>query len=196
MPRKPEKFQEIRDKSRSQILNTALGLFAKKGYHGTSINDIAMAAGISKGLAYNYFDSKQKLAEEVINLLFVKMADVFKVLAGLSDPQEKINQFITLIIDEAIGNEEFWRLYFSLVLQPELTPLAEALSSDVFLESINFLETNLSEIGIQNAAMEAKLLAGIMDGVLFHKMFLKEKYPLEEVKKYLLQKYSREKLGA
>lgn len=189
MPRKPEKFQEMREKSRTQILNTALILFSKKGYHGTSISDIAKAAGISKGLAYNYFDSKQSLVEEVISLLLVKMGELFQVLNQVTDPREKLRLLIAMMFDEALKNEEFWRLYFGLILQPELTETTTKLTSGVMHESIGLIENLLWEIGFENHKIEAKLLAGILDGVLFHKMFLRDAYPLDEVKDYLFKKY-------
>ena len=65
MPRSKEQFEEIRKKTKENILNAALKLFAEKGYHGTSINDIAKAANISKGLAYNYFESKKQIIEAI-----------------------------------------------------------------------------------------------------------------------------------
>lgn len=45
---------------------TALGLFAKNGFHGTTISTIAREAGISKGLLYNYFESKDDLIKTII----------------------------------------------------------------------------------------------------------------------------------
>ncbi|HRW21852.1 MAG TPA: helix-turn-helix domain-containing protein, partial [Bacteroidales bacterium] len=60
-PRTPEQFEEIRLSKHKLILDTAMKLFASSGYHNTSISKIAKEAGISKGLIYNYFDSKEDL---------------------------------------------------------------------------------------------------------------------------------------
>jgi len=49
------------EERRLQILDTALEVFASKGFNGTSIKDIAEAAGISQGLMYHYFKSKKAL---------------------------------------------------------------------------------------------------------------------------------------
>lgn len=46
---------------RTQILHVALREFASKGYHGTSMNDVASAAGITKPVLYQHFDSKRAL---------------------------------------------------------------------------------------------------------------------------------------
>ncbi|MCW3997041.1 MAG: TetR/AcrR family transcriptional regulator [Candidatus Bathyarchaeota archaeon] len=44
-----------------KILNSAENLFAKKGYNGTSMNDIVKASGQSKGAIYNHFENKERL---------------------------------------------------------------------------------------------------------------------------------------
>jgi len=58
---------------REQILDVALVVFATAGFHGASMNDIAEAAGVTKPVLYQHFDSKrdlyQALIEEVGNRL-------------------------------------------------------------------------------------------------------------------------------
>ncbi len=58
---------------REQILDVALDVFANAGFHGASMNDIAEAAGVTKPVLYQHFDSKrhlyQALIEEVGNRL-------------------------------------------------------------------------------------------------------------------------------
>lgn len=46
---------------REQILDVAIDVFAPAGYHGASMNDIAEAAGVTKPVLYQHFDSKQDL---------------------------------------------------------------------------------------------------------------------------------------
>lgn len=54
-------------KGKDKILQAALALFAEKGFHTTSVSQIAEAAGVSKGLTYNYFESKEKLGTYILN---------------------------------------------------------------------------------------------------------------------------------
>lgn len=58
--------QEQRERRRQEILGEALKLFVRKGYAGTKIGDIAEAVGMSAGLMFHYFDSKEALYEELI----------------------------------------------------------------------------------------------------------------------------------
>jgi AcrR family transcriptional regulator len=57
---------EQKENRQNQILETALDLFVKKGFAATKIMDIAEAAGMSKGLMFNYFSSKEKLYETLV----------------------------------------------------------------------------------------------------------------------------------
>jgi AcrR family transcriptional regulator len=57
--------QPRRDR-REDILNASLNLFADKGFHGTSMRDIARAADITEGLIYHYFASKRDLFRAII----------------------------------------------------------------------------------------------------------------------------------
>lgn len=57
---------EQREKRRKEILNTALDLFIRKGYAATKISDIAQSVDMSVGLLFHYFESKEKLYENLI----------------------------------------------------------------------------------------------------------------------------------
>jgi AcrR family transcriptional regulator len=50
-----------RTERREQLLDAALGLFAKQGYEGTSIEDVARAAAITRPILYDHFDSKEAM---------------------------------------------------------------------------------------------------------------------------------------
>ncbi|WP_255467143.1 TetR/AcrR family transcriptional regulator [Raoultibacter phocaeensis] len=60
--------QEQREQRREEILRAALRLFVRKGYAGTKVGDIAEAVGMSAGLMFHYFESKEALYEELIDL--------------------------------------------------------------------------------------------------------------------------------
>lgn len=59
---------EQREKRRQEILAASLDLFIRKGYAATKISDIAEDVGMSIGLLFHYFESKEKLFEELIAL--------------------------------------------------------------------------------------------------------------------------------
>ncbi|HVT03466.1 MAG TPA: TetR/AcrR family transcriptional regulator [Thermoanaerobaculia bacterium] len=65
---------EKSERSRSQILNSALKLFSHHGYGATSVQDIAEAAGVSKGNVYHHFEDKESIFRALIDRYFLAMA--------------------------------------------------------------------------------------------------------------------------
>jgi len=59
---------EQKEKRKQEILSAGLNLFIRKGYAATKTLDISQAAGISEGLLFHYFETKEKLYEELIKL--------------------------------------------------------------------------------------------------------------------------------
>lgn len=66
---------EQKEKRRKEILDAALDLFIRQGYAATKVSDIAQRVGMSVGLLFHYFASKEALYEELIR-------------TGLSGPQK------------------------------------------------------------------------------------------------------------
>jgi AcrR family transcriptional regulator len=68
---------------REQILDVAVQVFARNGYHGTSMNDVAEAAGVTKPVLYQHFDSKQDLYLALIDEVGQRMITaISKATAG------------------------------------------------------------------------------------------------------------------
>ena len=194
MPRTKEQFEKIREETRAKILNTALELFAKKGYSNTSISEIAKSAKISKGLAYNYFESKQKLMEEVIQILFVEIGSMFSILETTKDPFKKVQVMIDLMFDWLEDKEDFWRLYASLLMQAEIKETIEKISGNFLEEMFKEIEKIFRKMKIKNPGAEAKVFGAILDGMGFHILFMGNSYPVKKMRKFLKNKYSRENL--
>ncbi|MCB1000766.1 MAG: TetR/AcrR family transcriptional regulator [Acidimicrobiales bacterium] len=71
---------------REQILEVAVQVFARHGYHGTSMNDIAEAAGVTKPVLYQHFDSKQDLYLALIDEVGHRMITaIAKATAGATN---------------------------------------------------------------------------------------------------------------
>lgn len=65
---KLETRKEQKERRRQEILCAALELFVTKGYAATKVTDIAKRANMSTGLMFHYFESKEKLYEELIRM--------------------------------------------------------------------------------------------------------------------------------
>lgn len=68
MPKTPEKCQEIREETRKKILHDAMLYFARNGFAGTKISDLANYIGIGQGTLYIYFKSKEDLFKDILTV--------------------------------------------------------------------------------------------------------------------------------
>jgi len=93
---------------KEQIIQAALKLFSERGFYSTTIPDIAKAMGMSTGNLYNYFASKEELAQEIIRYVSAMLGErIREINAEAITTKEKIGKIT--------------RFYFELCLeQPEL----------------------------------------------------------------------------
>lgn len=63
-----KKRKEQKESRRQEIIYAALELFVSKGYAATKVTDIAERANMSTGLMFHYFESKERLYEELIRM--------------------------------------------------------------------------------------------------------------------------------
>jgi AcrR family transcriptional regulator len=71
---------------REQLLDVALEVFARSGYHDTSMNDVAEAAGVTKPVLYQHFESKRELFQALLDAVGARMlAAISAGTAGVKD---------------------------------------------------------------------------------------------------------------
>ena len=99
------------------IMDVALEHFANEGYYRTTINHIARHAGMSKGLMYNYFESKEALLEAIIHK---SVNEVYKYLDIDRDgylSEDEFEFFVRKINVLLKEKRYFWRLLMQLLMQ-------------------------------------------------------------------------------
>lgn len=119
-PRTPKQFKEIREEKRALIMDVALERFANNGFHATTINHIAKQAGISKGLMYNYFKSKEELLMEIINRSVIEIAQVFDSGKDGRLSEKEFELFIRRLFHLLREKLPFCRLFYQLIIQKDV----------------------------------------------------------------------------
>jgi len=117
---------------RAAILDAAMKVFADRGYHASSIDEIAREAGVSKALIYEHFASKQALWA---SLLDTQAAEIFRRLAAgaaTAQPGEVrlrsgVDAFLTFV-EERRGA---WRMLFREAADPEVAAFLDRVRSQV-----------------------------------------------------------------
>ena len=141
-PRTPQQYEGIREEKKNLIMNVALEHFAAEGYHNTTISHIAKHAGISKGLMYNYFESKEALLTSIISRSVSEVYSHFDINRdGYLSPDE-FEFFIRKLSRLLKEKNSFWRLFFQLLMQDDVRQ--------------QFLNKFLDARSLLNAANETK----------------------------------------
>lgn len=94
--------------TRQKILDTALSLFAKKGYDAVSTLEITQEAGITKPTMYYYFGSKEGLLSEILKICYSRFISDLENAASL--PEDVALTFFRLMrvyFDYALNNRDF-----------------------------------------------------------------------------------------
>ncbi|MDD4924106.1 MAG: TetR/AcrR family transcriptional regulator [Dehalococcoidales bacterium] len=125
-------------------MDTALLMFAEGGFARTTVKDIATSAGISNGLMYHYFPSKEKLLEAAIEKhsflphlrVILKGTEepcrevLKKIAARFSDILKQENNSIRILLQEGHSNAEVKKVWDSLSSEGSLI-LQQYLSSRI-----------------------------------------------------------------
>ena len=186
MPRSEEQFQEIREKSKRHIMDTALKLFSTQGYHATSIQRIAKEAGIATGLVYNYFESKEQLLDEIVANAFAEIGALVFAGAGVEIATGDLAGLIGKLFEIVKAKRGSWQLYLTTMLQPEVAAIG--------MKNVNHLNTALSQMGAahfqkegsDDAASRGKALAAIVHGAILGFIFEQDEATFDLVRDVII----------
>lgn len=100
-----EEAEAPRTERRQQIMDKAVEIFARKGYHQTNVTEIARAVGVGHSTFYVYFPSKMALFMECVDDVFQAMfADVWEEIKGEKNPITRLNRRAEVVLK---GHPEF-----------------------------------------------------------------------------------------
>lgn len=98
---------------RQQLLDVALEVFGERGFHPTSMNDVAEAAGVTKPVLYQHFGSKRDLYREVLTDVGAHLLDeITKATAAARSPHEQVELGFIAYFRFVAANEAAYRVLF------------------------------------------------------------------------------------
>src|SRR5512137_796347 len=114
-PRTPQQFKEMREEKMTLIMDVALEHFANEGYYRTTISHIARHARISKGLMYNYFESKEALLRAIVHKSVNEIYHNLDIDKDGYLSNEEFEIFVRKLDKMLKEKKYFWRLLFQLL---------------------------------------------------------------------------------
>lgn len=178
-PRNPEE-------TRQRLCDAALELFAEHGFESTSIRMIAERAGVSLGLLYHYFPSKESLLQELFQQSLVLIQGCFTEAVAEADARERIRLAIRAAVRVIREQRQFYRVSLSVRHQPNvLGALSEGIVS---MEAMLLAQWEgwLMEAAVPEAPVRAALLIASLDGLSQHFSLQPDTFPLEAAGELLI----------
>ncbi|MEO6987819.1 MAG: TetR/AcrR family transcriptional regulator [Aquihabitans sp.] len=148
---------------REQLLEVARHVFAEHGYHDTSMNDVAKAAGVTKPVLYQHFDSKKALYQELVDQLGAQLEQAILGAVELaSGPRQQVEAGFRAYFRWATGQGEAFRVLFAdrNRTDPELanavskveSMVAETVASLILVEGLSDDERHVLAFGVVGLA--------------------------------------------
>jgi len=187
-PRTKTQFEQIRQSRKASIMEVATRLFATHGFDSTSISKIAIEAGVSKGLLYNYFKNKDALVREIAldGLNQIMMA----VDLNMSEPLTR--EIFIDIIDRNFSHlkqhTDSWRLYIAVITQPHVMALVQKELYAAIGPFMTSVSNYFKKKGVKNPQAYGYFVGALLDGIGLDFLFDTENYPLEDVKQIIIDR--------
>lgn len=87
------------EERRRQILDAAVRVFARSGYHGSRVGDIAEEAGVAHGLLYHYFPSKEAVLQTIFRENWGALIERFRAVEAADEPApEKLEGIAKILL--------------------------------------------------------------------------------------------------
>lgn len=189
-PKTKQQNEIIRKQSIEAIKQAALKLFGKKGYGNTSISAIAKEAGVSKGLMYNYFESKQELLAEIIKDATSVSAELMKDITDEAiSPKKRLKILIVGTFDWVMSHLPYYKLLASLAFQDSVTEEMGDAIKEGSNGNFKLAEQLFTELEYEHPMMATLEFLALLDGVFIHYMNIGEGYPIGEMQNFFLRKY-------
>jgi AcrR family transcriptional regulator len=108
------------DERRQQLLEVACDLFARSGFHDTSMDDIAEGAGVTKPVLYQHFPSKKALYGELLEDTGRRLLDhLARATSAATSGRERVEAGFRAYFQFAVGDRSSFRLLFGASIRSD-----------------------------------------------------------------------------
>ncbi|WLQ12125.1 TetR/AcrR family transcriptional regulator [Hahella aquimaris] len=170
---------------RIKLLQAAMTLFEANGYFATTIEQISQQAGVSKGLTYNYFKSKEELLIALVEDASNRMASVSSTLFEGRNASESVASFLNVFFTFLKTEKTYLKLQLTILHTPELRKIVDAAVKQRAEMLLKQVSRWMKDLGVEKSRNNARIILAMLDGVALHYLSIYDNYPLDAVQKQL-----------
>jgi AcrR family transcriptional regulator len=141
-----------KEEKAERIMEAALAVLSKNGYENTTINEVADAAKVSRGLLHYYFKDKEDMVSKSLAFGFGPMwGSSVGSLSGAKSPEELVDGMIEILKRNVQENSDFAALLFEMWVSSRRSAKIDKVFKDGLDEAINRLKALLefaSSVGV------------------------------------------------
>jgi len=164
-PKNKTQLARARAERKDQLAVAALASFARSGFSASTTKRLAQEAGVSEGLFYHYFPSKQKLLASIRDRVFTDIRATLARSAAQAERGRRTEGLVRALLGTFRTHQQFWRFALfdrsnaivKLTLEPDLTKL----SRDVRSRLLDAVEQD----GFRLPEVETELLFATIEGI-------------------------------
>lgn len=190
MPKTAEQNEQIRQATRKAIVDGAMVCFAQQGYAQTTIRRIAGEAGVSTGLMYHYFESKEALLQAVFDNCMAILSGVLVEAYREGEPGRRIPGLLRAIFAMLEADREFWLLFQMLRNQPAIMAILGDALRQWTRRLRELFAAELRSSGWAEPAVEALILYSLIEGTIQQYLLDPDDYPLSTITERIVARYA------
>ncbi|TDT72024.1 TetR family transcriptional regulator [Hypnocyclicus thermotrophus] len=178
---------------KEELIESALNLFASKGYDNVGVQKIVESVGVQKPTLYYYFKSKEGLLDAILTEKFLPFLNELKKINYNGDIVLTLENIIFKYFDFAKQNSNFYRIILNLTFAPENSQ-AYNLTAEYLKKEYLILENIFLEAEKQHGNMKGKSkmfsysFLGIINSAITYYFHTKNKQELNIINAQILCK--------
>lgn len=175
---------------REQIIAAATQLFMERGFENTPVALICDTAGVSKGLIFHHFRSKNELLREIFSRTTDRMIAINNAPTSSLKGRDRLRALLESFFLALVSNRKLFQFNLNMMLQPSTRWILD----DLIEQRAHFLLTStlaiFKDIDQEQAEVLSYNLIAELDGIALSYFSIYKNYPIDKMKNHLIQKYS------
>ncbi len=184
----PKVVPEYREEAKNRILEAAFQEFSEKGFHQTTMEDVAKRVGVSKGAIYLYFKSKEELFKGIYEKAPQALGDIMRSSFKENNFMESSSQIFDKMMKQYASNPSLsFEIFAEATRNPDLRKVLRANYDEYVNIMVSFLREQKREGNVTkdiDLRALAQALISLWNGM---EALLVVGYPVAEVKRAWLE---------